>query len=357
MNFEENIEKIEKSIGYVFRDKSLLRQAFTRTSFCNENSTKEREYQSNEVLEFFGDSVLSCAIIGLLLNRCTKRYPYGIKTELNEGDFSNIKSSLSDKKNLSETTKALGLQKYLIMGEGDLKLGIENEPSVMEDLFESIIGAVYIDCDGSFKTVIGVVSHLLDVSGYLSKKAPRQSAKNSLQEWCADKAHRLPPPVYKTISESGPDHKKIFERACFIGDKIYGTGTGKNQKIADALAAEAALLRLCEEENQRLHPRLDPKVVMEKLKELAKKNKKPSPEFRDLGEVGGKFRVECRFMGASAVGEGVGKRDAKEDAAEKILKLIAPEKPKAKSDAKSKKAPPRVKVNPSSKRKYKKNVN
>ena len=67
MNFEENIGKIEKTIGYAFRDKSLLRQAFTRTSFCNENSTKERKYQSNEVLEFFGDSVLSCAIIGLLL--------------------------------------------------------------------------------------------------------------------------------------------------------------------------------------------------------------------------------------------------------------------------------------------------
>ena len=73
MNFEENIGKIEKTIGYAFRDKSLLRQAFTRSSFCNEKSTKEREYQSNEVLEFFGDSVLSCAIIGLLLGGYTKR--------------------------------------------------------------------------------------------------------------------------------------------------------------------------------------------------------------------------------------------------------------------------------------------
>ena len=347
MNFEKNIDKIEKTVGYVFRDKSLLRQAFTRTSFCNENSTRECEYQSNEVLEFFGDSVLSCAIISILLNGYTKRYPYGIKTELTEGDFSNIKSSLSDKKKLSETTEALGLQKYLIMGEGDLKLGIENEPSVMEDLFESIIGAVYIDCDGSFKTVISVVSKMLDVSGYLSKKAPRQSAKNSLQEWCADKAHRLPAPVYKTISESGPDHKKIFERACSIGDKIYGTGIGKNQKIADALAAEAALEKLRAEEEERLNPKLDPKLVMEKLKALAKKNKKPSPEFRDLGESDGKFAVECRFMGKSAVGEGVGKRDAKEVAAEKILKLLSESEPKKEPRRNVQKPAP-------SKRKYKK---
>ncbi len=355
MKFEENIEKIEKTIGYVFRDKSLLKQAFTRTSFCNENNTRGKEYQSNEVLEFFGDSVLSCAIITLLLEGYTKRYPYGIKTELTEGDFSNIKSSLSDKKNLSKATSALGLQRYLIMGEGDLKLGIENEPSVMEDLFESIVGAVYIDCDRNFTNVLKVVSKMLDVSGYLSKKAPRQSAKNALQEWCADKAHRLPPPVYKTLSESGPDHKKIYERACYIGDKILGTGVGKNQKIADALAAEAALANLAEEEKKRLNPKLDPKVVMEKLKELAKKNKKPSPEFRDLGETGGKFSVECRFIGQSTVGEGVGKRDAKENAAEKMLKLLTPAKPKAETKRKqTQKSTPKTAP---TKRKFKKNVN
>ena len=115
MNFEENIGKIEKILGYSFRDKTLLRQAFTRTSFCNEKNSSGHEYQSNEVLEFFGDSVLSCAIIGVLLNAYTKRYPYGIKTELNEGDFSNIKSKLSDKKNLSDSMRELGLQKFLRM--------------------------------------------------------------------------------------------------------------------------------------------------------------------------------------------------------------------------------------------------
>ena len=346
MDFFKYEKEIEKTIGYVFRDKSLLRQAFTRTSFCNENSSKRNEYHSNEVLEFFGDSVLSCAIITLLMAEHTERYENGIKTKLTEGDFSNIKSSLSDKKNLSRATRALGLQKYLIMGEGDKKLGIENEPSVMEDLFESIIGAVYIDSSEDFSKVLSVCKKMLNVSDYF-KGAPKQSAKNVLQEFCQNKEARLPAPVYKTISESGPDHKKSFERACFIGEKIYGVGVGKNQKIADALAAEAALVAITREFEEKKNPKIDPKLVTEKLRAIAKQNKKPTPEFRDLGEEDGNFLVECRFMEKSVIGKGVGKRDAKESAASKMLKLLSCEKGEK---AQGKTAPPNVKA----KRKYKK---
>lgn len=249
--FSANIGKIEKIIGYTFKDKSLLAQAFTRTSYCNEHNGKGERYQSNEVLEFFGDGVLSVAIISFLLKDCTERYEHGISTALTEGDFSNIKSKLSDKKNLSASTLALGLEKYLQMGEGDTKLGIEKEPSVMEDLFESIVGAVYIDCDMSIPTVMQVVSNMLDISVYTSATPPIQSSKNAVQEWCADKKRRLPPPVYKTISESGPDHKKVYERGCYIGDRLLGKGVGKNMKIADGIAAEEALKALKAEDGAK----------------------------------------------------------------------------------------------------------
>ena len=146
MNFDENIAEIEKRIGYVFRDKALLRQAFTRESYCNEaNRLRRVGYQSNEVLEFFGDSILSAVIVTCFIKKKTERYSYGIRSELCEGDFSNIRSKLADKKNLSENITRLGLEKYFLMGEGDAKLGIWNERSVKEDLFESIIGAIYID--------------------------------------------------------------------------------------------------------------------------------------------------------------------------------------------------------------------
>ena len=335
MDFINSIPEIEKKIGYVFNDKSLIKQAFTRSSFCNEHKGQgKRRLVSNEVLEFFGDSVLSTAIISLMLKEKTERYEHGVYTQLNEGDFSNIRSKLSDKRNLSGSMALLGLQKYLLMGEGDAKLGVENEPSVMEDLFESIIGAVYIDCGMNIDRVIKVVSKILDTSVYFSAEAaPIQSYKNALQEWCADKKHRLPAPVYKTVSESGPDHKRLYERAVYIGDRLVATGKGKNQKIADSAAAEAALEILKSENQPKKEINLE---SITKLKALAVKNKQPSPEFRDLGEserstpASRDFVIECRLMGKSASAMGNSKQEARAKAAEKLLGIFEEENAPAK---------------------------
>ena len=331
MDFNKIIPEIEKKIGYTFKDKSLLTQAFTRSSFCNEHRIRGgRQIISNEVLEFFGDSVLSTAIISLMLREKTERYEHGIYTELNEGDFSNIRSKLSDKRNLSLSMRALGLQKYLRMGEGDAKLGIENEPSVMEDLFESIVGAVYIDCGMDIERVIKLVSGMLDVSVYFSAEAaPIQSYKNALQEWCADRNHRLPAPVYKTLSESGPDHSKIYERAVYVGERLVASGKGKNQKLADSAAAEAALKILREESKPTPESKADAVIT---LKGIAMKNKQPSPEFRDLGETPRstpncrEYAVECRCMGMSAVASAMSKQQARSLAAEEVVKLLTPKK-------------------------------
>ncbi len=331
MDFEKNIRLIEKKIGYTFKDKALLRQAFTRTSFCNEHKgVRGLKYQSNEVLEFFGDSILSAAIVTLLMKDFSERYEYGISTSLGEGDFSNIKSKLSDKKNLSLATGKLGLHKFLLMGEGDAKLGIENEPSVMEDLFESVVGAIYIDSGNDMKAVISSLASMLEVGSYLESKAPPiQSFKNALQEWCADKNHRLDPPVYKTVSESGPDHKKVYERACYIGGKVFGIGKGKNQKLADAAAAEDALNTLVSEEKRKnaIAASKEAEQSLLKLKNYAQKNKKALPSFHDLGESADssrdavEYEIECRFDGMTAVGRAPDKHDAKAIAADKILKM------------------------------------
>lgn len=343
MDFKKSVTEIEKTIGYTFKDKSLLTQAFTRTSFCNEH--KDEGYQSNEVLEFFGDSVLSAAIVTLLMKDFSTRYEHGISTRLNEGDFSNIKSRLSDKKNLSERIRELGLQKYLRMGEGDSKLGIAEEPSVMEDLFESIVGAVYIDSSKNMTAVISLVAKMLDVSSYFSAKtAPIQSYKNALQEFCADKKRRLPPPEYKTVSESGPEHKKTYERACYIGDKLYATGMGKNQKIADASAAEATLKLLMEQEQKKNEPVAGTDSIV-KLREYAKANKKTLPLFKDMGETEAstktrpEFRVACIFADREEVGTGADKSTARCLAAEKMLRAIMP---KAEKKALPKKPDPTV---------------
>ena len=327
MNFNKHIPLIEKKIGYIFKDKSLLIQAFTRSSFCNENRSRgEKGYMSNEVLEFFGDSVLSTAIISMMLRDKTERYEHGVYTKLSEGDFSNIRSKLSDKRNLSKSLEALGLQKYLRMSEGDGKLGIENEPSVMEDLFESIIGAVYIDCGMDISRVINVVSSMLDVSVYFSgEAAPIQSYKNALQEFCADKKHRLPAPVYKTVSESGPDHRRIYERAVVIGDRTVAMGKGKNLKLADSAAAEAALEILKNESRNDTNVNLG---SLSELKSYASGHKQPSPEFRDLGETSAstanarEYMIECRCMGVSATATAMSKQEARALASHKVLSTL-----------------------------------
>ncbi len=336
--FASSIKEIEEKIGYTFEDKSLLTQAFTRTSFCNERKSRTgAPMQSNEVLEFFGDSVLSTAIVTIFLGELSKRYEYGIYTELCEGDLSNLRSKLSDKKNLSNATRGMGIQRYLRMGEGDMKLGIENEPSVMEDLFESIVGAIYIDSGYDLPAVIASVSRMLDIKAYFTNGTGAiQSHKNALQEWCADKKHRRAAPVYKTVSEDGPDHKKMYTRACFIGDVIYGRGTAKNQKLADALAAEEALAALIAEEEGKptAHAKKDAptEAAITRLKEYAAREKKTSPEFRDLGEsmrsteAQREYQIECRFMGMSTVGCAGSKKDARIAAAAMMLDTVTADK-------------------------------
>ena len=369
-DFKRHIPEIEGKIGYTFHDKGLLTQSFTRTSYCNEHKGRGEAPQSNEVLEFIGDGVLSISIITTLYSDLTKRYEYGIKTELCEGDFSNIKSKLSDKRNLSVSTAKMGLERFLIMGEGDVKLGIANEPSVMEDLFESIIGAIYIDSGLDISKVMAAVKKMLDVSVYKSESRTAGSPKGALQEWCADKKRRLPPPEYVTVSENGPDHKKIYMRAVFIGGEKIATGSGKNLKAADAECAKAALeilqKRGIKAENtpknltrgvangenkpqmtrgekkgaksqaalkpaQKASPTPDVAGSLKKLKDMAQSAKSPLPRFRDLGEENGICRVECTCLGISVIGDAPERKLARETSAYLIIKqLQAPAKKKKK---------------------------
>ena len=364
MIFAKAIPEIERVIGYKFKDKTLLTQAFTRTSFCNE---AHGDYQSNEVLEFLGDSVLSCAIITKLVCDLAQRYEHGIRSKLGEGDFTNIKSRLSDKSNLSRSMARLGLQKHLIMGEGDAKLGIENEPSVMEDLFESIIGAIYLDSGMNVSVAAGCVEKMLDISEYTSGNAAKKSPKNALQEWCADKSRKLPVPKYMTETESGPDHQKAYVRVCYIGDRLVGRGEGKNFKIADSAAAEDALNNLMREAEESKKPKVtEPKQATEKkarsesvpkkgatqrakknssksetpidrdapkkLREYAQASKLPAPRFKDLGESVGDdgktvYSVECALAYTLTVMTASTRQDAMARAAAEVLRLVSRQKP------------------------------
>ena len=132
------------------------------------------------------------------------------------------------------------------------------------------------------------------------------------------------------MSESGPDHKRVYERAVYVGDRLVATGKGKNQKIADSNAAEAAL-EILKGESVDKSVDLD---AISKLKGYAAKNKQPSPEFRDLGETptsdvnSREYIIECRCMGQAASAIGRSKREARALAAVAVIELLTPKKEK-----------------------------
>ncbi len=241
MNFDHAIKEIEQIIGYHFADPALLRQAFTRKSYCNEaRQAGDREIESNEVLEFCGDSVLSAAIISILMEKCSCRAAVGLSTQLDEGSFTVIKSNLTNKTMLSHRVSEMGLEKYLLLGRGDASRGISRQPSVMEDLFESIIGAVYFDCGKDMHVMIELVGRLLDTEAYLQKNAVRQAASpyNALQEFC--QARKLPF-SFEEVRHFGPEHERTYVFACLVEGQEIAQGSGGSGAKAKAAAAAAAL--------------------------------------------------------------------------------------------------------------------
>ncbi len=246
--FDRKIEHIEEVIGYRFRDRALLRQAFTRESFCNEARQRrgDNEIQSNEVLEFCGDSVLSCAIVSILMETCSVRTDKGMLTRLNEGNFSVIKSNLTNKTMLGLKMAEMDLAHLLFVGYGDRQKKIWEEQSVREDLFESIIGAVWFDCGRDIETIIRIVRALLDTDAYLKNHAiAPASPKNALQEWCESKKRRGTSFSYEKLGVRGPENETVYTARCTVvlrnGKEITAEGEGRSIKRAESAAAEAIL--------------------------------------------------------------------------------------------------------------------
>ncbi len=153
---KEEIKRIEKTIGYTFRDTTLLNQAFTRASYVNENF----EARDNEVLEFFGDAILSYVVCTILLDRCTGRDNNGLFSYMQEKDFTNMRSSCTNNAYLAKKMRALGLGQYLIVGNGEERADVQESESALANLAESLVAAVYLDCERDIETVRMIASYL-----------------------------------------------------------------------------------------------------------------------------------------------------------------------------------------------------
>ncbi len=220
-----DVAECERRIGYAFRDPSLLVAAATHASGAR------HRLASNERLEFLGDAILGFVVC----ERLFRTFPESL-----EGDLTRIKSVVVSRETCSRLSGQLGLADFLIVGKG-LAVADAVPDSVLSDVFESIVAAIYLD--GGFDAVKPFIEQLLGpeidkvVSGELGS-----NHKSLLQQW-AQRDFGLTP-TYEVLAEEGPDHSKSFRVSAQIGRRSYSPAWGRNKKEAEQRAASNALLEL-----------------------------------------------------------------------------------------------------------------
>ena len=214
------MEELENRIGYHFTDRELLRQALTHSSFLNEQKIhKSKDY---ERIEFLGDAVLEMVSSDFLYHR----YP-----EMPEGQLSKLRASMVCEKALAFCARDLELGQYLILGKGEDATGGRQRESIIADVMESITGAIFLD-SGLEEARKFIFSFILND---LEDKQLFVDSKSRLQELVQGKYHDEV--HYELIGQSGPDHDKVFEVQVWMGDRLLGTGSGRNKKLAEQQAA------------------------------------------------------------------------------------------------------------------------
>lgn len=225
-----NAEKIEQEIGYVFHDKSLLRLAFTHTSYANER--REDRLAQNERLEFLGDAALELSI---------SRYIYLRYPEMPEGELSKLRSSVVCESTLAAHARTLHFGEYLLLGKGEEHTGGRDRDSMLADAFEAVIGAILLD--GGQEAADAYVLRLLEDEVIHRRECFRKmDGKSALQEYI-QKTSKVPL-SYAILEERGPDHNKVFVAEVRHMDQSLGRGEGRSKKEAEQAAALAALRKL-----------------------------------------------------------------------------------------------------------------
>lgn len=221
------IEELQKIIGLKFKNPKLCEQAFIHRSYLNE--VRKKRLKSNERLEFLGDSVLSLL---------TSKFLYDRFPEEGEGNLTNMRSSLVCTKTLSKISAKLSLGKFLVMSKGEVKEGGRNNPSILADTFEALIGAIYLD-QGIARAKEFIEKFLFSTSEKILRNQSLKDPKSLLQEKIQE---RIPvSPSYKVLKEEGPDHAKKFSVGVFLEKKLLGQGEGRNKQEAEESAAKYAL--------------------------------------------------------------------------------------------------------------------
>lgn len=219
--------EFEKKINYTFKNKELLVEALTHSSYANEHKKKHLKY--NERLEFLGDAVLSISVSDYIFNHCP---------QLPEGDLTKLRASLVCEKCLFVFAQKIDLGSYIFLSNGEKRGGGDRRPSILSDAFEAVIAAIYLDggMEEARKFVLSFV--VPEIKNHTITKAFKDY-KTKLQEIIQkNPGEKI---SYVLVDESGPDHDKHFVVEVHLNSNVVGKGGGRSKKEAEQQAAREAL--------------------------------------------------------------------------------------------------------------------
>ena len=229
-----NIDSIglEEKIGYSFKNKDILRQALSHSSYTNELG--EGYEKCNERLEFLGDAVLE------IITSETLYFKYH---DMREGELSKLRARLVCEPSLAEYSKRISLSDYMLLGKGEEKTGGRGRASIISDCMEALIGALFIDAgiEETKKFIEKNILYDIENTNFFSDN------KTALQEFLQAKSLV---PTYALVGESGPSHDKTFTVTVSLGDRVLGEGSARTKKSAEQIAAGKALALLSREEKE-----------------------------------------------------------------------------------------------------------
>ena len=224
------IKILENKIKYKFKDISLIELALTHKSYAYEEGNEKDNY--NERIEFLGDAILEHVISDML---------YRSSLNLSEGKMSKMRAEMVCEVSLSSAMKRNNLEEFIKLGKGEIKTDGRHKDAIIADAFEAIVGAIYLDSgyDEAKKFIFRILDK--EIEEVMNGKNINEDYKTNLQEEL--QKNGTVKIEYILLSESGPDHDKVFNVEVLLNGKKIGEGNGKNKKQAEQSAAKDALLK------------------------------------------------------------------------------------------------------------------
>lgn len=227
---ESNIKNLLNIIGIKYKNINLYIEAFTHKSYLNDN--KNEKLSHNERLEFLGDAVLELIISEYLFSHYPNR---------SEGDLTSFRAALVKTESLAQSAKDLNFGQYLLLSKGEETTGGRSKDYLLANSFEAVLGAIYLDLGYDISKIF-VYKNLIPKLKNIVKNRLDIDAKTKFQEKAQEILKHTP--VYKVISEKGPDHDKMFTMGVYVNNIEYGRGTGSSKQKAEEEAAKIGLNNL-----------------------------------------------------------------------------------------------------------------